>query len=87
MKPHCYFILITVVTCHNGNCNTLTWCINGSSLSVIPMERPFTGTVSLENQRWFCAVKYTFDRLSLQDAKSFSVRLKGDGKVYQFRGK
>ncbi|WP_144891863.1 CIA30 family protein [Flavobacterium tiangeerense] len=47
----------------------------------------FTGTVSLENNGGFCAVKYTFDSLSLQDAKSFSVRLKGDGKAYQFRVK
>ncbi len=47
----------------------------------------FTGTISLENNGGFCAVKYTFDSLSLQDPKSFSVRLKGDGKVYQFRVK
>jgi NADH dehydrogenase [ubiquinone] 1 alpha subcomplex assembly factor 1 len=79
------------------DCNLSQWKIvndtimGGQSRSTIICNTEgkglFTGTVSLENNGGFCAVKYTFDRLSLQDVKSFSVRLKGDGKAYQFRVK
>ena len=47
----------------------------------------FEGKVSLENNGGFCAVKYTFEPLILKSATHFCIRLKGDGKQYQFRVK
>ena len=47
----------------------------------------FEGKVSLENNGGFCAVKYTFEPLILKSATHFCIRIKGDGKQYQFRVK
>lgn len=47
----------------------------------------FEGTVSLENNGGFCAVKYTFESLILKSTTLFCIRIKGDGKQYQFRVK
>ncbi|WP_426063266.1 CIA30 family protein [Flavobacterium sp. DSP2-3-1] len=47
----------------------------------------FEGSVSLENNGGFCSVKYVCEPIDLTDAKHISIRLKGDGKQYQFRVK
>jgi hypothetical protein len=47
----------------------------------------FTGTVSLENNGGFCSVQHYLQSKSLENKKVFSIRLKGDGKKYQFRVK
>jgi NADH dehydrogenase [ubiquinone] 1 alpha subcomplex assembly factor 1 len=47
----------------------------------------FTGTVSLENNGGFCSVQHNLVAKSLENTKYFSIRLKGDGKKYQFRVK
>jgi len=47
----------------------------------------FTGTVSLENNGGFCSVQHNLAAKSLENKKFFSIRLKGDGKKYQFRVK
>jgi len=47
----------------------------------------FTGTVSLENNGGFCSVQHNLEAKSLENKKFFSIRLKGDGKKYQFRVK
>ena len=47
----------------------------------------FKGTVSLENNGGFCSVQHYPKPVSLKDKKIFSIRLKGDGKKYQFRVK
>ncbi|MDI5894663.1 CIA30 family protein [Flavobacterium algoritolerans] len=47
----------------------------------------FKGKVSLENNGGFCAVKYVFGPLLLKSITHFCIRLKGDGKQYQFRVK
>lgn len=47
----------------------------------------FEGNVSLENNGGFCSVKYIFEPLFLKSATHFCIRLKGDGKQYQFRVK
>jgi len=45
----------------------------------------FAGTVSLENNGGFSSVRYQCDKISVtKDSKVF-IRLKGDGKDYQFR--
>lgn len=47
----------------------------------------FQGIVSTENNGGFCSVQYYFKPISIQGSKLFSIRLKGDGKKYQFRAK
>jgi hypothetical protein len=47
----------------------------------------FKGSVSLENNGGFCSVRYFFKPTTLKNQKTFSIRLKGDGKKYQFRVK
>ena len=47
----------------------------------------FKGTVSLENNGGFCSVQCNFKAMTLQQKTYFSIRLKGDGKKYQFRVK
>lgn len=47
----------------------------------------FEGSVSIENNGGFSSVKYVFEPIDLKDAKQFCIRLKGDGKQYQFRVK
>ena len=45
----------------------------------------FKGNVSLENNGGFCSAQHYPKPVSLKEKKVFSVRLKGDGKKYQFR--
>ncbi len=47
----------------------------------------FSGNVSLENNGGFSSVRYRNVWSSLNDYTSFVIRLKGDGKSYQFRAK
>lgn len=47
----------------------------------------FEGKVSTENNGGFCSVHYNFKKVSIKDHQLFSIRLKGDGKKYQFRVK
>jgi NADH dehydrogenase [ubiquinone] 1 alpha subcomplex assembly factor 1 len=47
----------------------------------------FKGTVSLENNGGFCSLQHYLKPISLKENKIFSIRLKGDGKKYQFRVK
>lgn len=45
----------------------------------------FSGDVSLENNGGFSSVQYTFDALDITNYKTVCIKLKGDGKNYQFR--
>ena len=45
----------------------------------------FSGTVSLENNGGFCSVRYDFEKIEVKDSKKAVLRIKGDGKKYQFR--
>lgn len=45
----------------------------------------FNGTVSLENNGGFSSVRYQFDKIKVTKDSKVSIRLKGDGKEYQFR--
>jgi len=47
----------------------------------------FRGNVTLENNGGFCSVRHFFTPISIKDYSFFSIRLKGDGKKYQFRVK
>jgi NADH dehydrogenase [ubiquinone] 1 alpha subcomplex assembly factor 1 len=47
----------------------------------------FKGFVSIDNNGGFCSVRHFFKPLKLSDKSIFKIRLKGDGKKYQFRVK
>ena len=47
----------------------------------------FTGNVSLENNGGFSFLRYRFDEKNIEGYKKVILRLKGDGKEYQFRVK
>lgn len=47
----------------------------------------FTGHVSTKNNGGFSSVRYQFKSVDISKYKSFILRIKGDGKKYQFRVK
>ncbi len=47
----------------------------------------FKGNVSTENNGGFCSVRHFFKAVKLAEKSVFKIRLKGDGKKYQFRVK
>ncbi|MEM8965875.1 MAG: CIA30 family protein [Bacteroidota bacterium] len=47
----------------------------------------FAGKVSLENNGGFSSVRYQFDKLPVKSHTTIRIRLRGDGKKYQFRVK
>jgi NADH dehydrogenase [ubiquinone] 1 alpha subcomplex assembly factor 1 len=47
----------------------------------------FHGAVSLENNGGFSSVRYHFDSIDVTEFSTIVIRLKGDGKKYQFRVK
>ena len=47
----------------------------------------YTGKVSLENNGGFSSLHYYFASINTDDYSKFVIRIKGDGKSYQFRVK
>lgn len=47
----------------------------------------FSGTISLDNNGGFSSLRYTFNSILVQKDNLIKIRLKGDGKQYQFRVK
>lgn len=47
----------------------------------------FSGRVSLENNGGFCSVRFGLDQIDVSAYDKAVIRLKGDGKKYQFRVK
>lgn len=47
----------------------------------------YYGHVSLENNGGFSSVRYYFETIDSSNYSSFKIRIKGDGKTYQFRVK
>jgi len=47
----------------------------------------FEGKVSLENNGGFSSVRFQFDRIAVNEYNHCEIRLRGDGKKYQFRVK
>lgn len=45
----------------------------------------FEGEISLENNGGFSSVRYTPGRIAVKDHSKIVIRLKGDGREYQFR--
>jgi len=58
------------------------------NLSITPEGHGlFEGTVSLENNGGFSSLRYRFEKITVDQTHSIRIRLKGDGKRYQFRVK
>jgi len=47
----------------------------------------FSGDVSLKNNGGFTSLRYYFPSTNVEHYKCFQLRIKGDGKPYQFRAK
>lgn len=45
----------------------------------------FKGNVSTDNYGGFASVRYTFEPINVRKMNSLKVKIKGDGKEYQFR--
>lgn len=45
----------------------------------------FKGSISLENNGGFCSVRYKFQKTPVKGFKKVIIKLKGDGKIFQFR--
>lgn len=45
----------------------------------------FTGEVSLENNGGFSSVRHSFEKMSVKGYSTVYLKIKGDGKDYQFR--
>ncbi len=45
----------------------------------------FKGRVSLDNNGGFTSIRYDFDKMNIDKKTMIKIRLKGDGKDYQFR--
>jgi hypothetical protein len=93
-----YFAVNTILLFDfNGKSDISNWKIvddsvmGGISSSVFSVDANghgvFKGSVSLENNGGFCSLQHYLKPVSLKENKIFSIRLKGDGKKYQFRVK
>lgn len=88
MKP------LTIID-FNNNSNISNWQVvddvvmGGTSNGNFQLNKDghavFSGEVSLENNGGFSSVQYTFDALDITNYKTVCIKLKGDGKNYQFR--
>ena len=58
---------------------------NGEFVGTTKGYAEFKGNVSLENNGGFTSVRYGFESKNIAGATSIKIRLKGDGKHYQFR--
>lgn len=47
----------------------------------------FSGKISLDNNGGFSSVRYSFNKLNVEKYKSIVLKIRGDGKNYQFRMK
>lgn len=79
----------------NRNTNITDWKIiddvvmggksNGKFMIDNDGNAVFSGDVSLENNGGFSSVRYQFNKINTTIDSKVTIRLKGDGKEYQFR--
>jgi hypothetical protein len=59
---------------------------SNGSFSISPEgDGVFQGKISLENNGGFSSVRYQFNTINIDKKTTVCIKLKGDGKVYQFR--
>lgn len=81
----------------NKNANMTSWAVvddnvmGGRSSGILEINEDgnavFYGNVSLDNNGGFSSIRHTFKKISTSKYSKFRIRLKGDGKSYQFRVK
>ncbi len=59
--------------------------LSSSSIQIKSEQGLFSGNVSLENNGGFASVRALLDRTNLKKVSKLLIRVKGDGKTYQFR--
>ncbi|MEZ7498099.1 CIA30 family protein [Flavobacterium sp. Arc3] len=101
MKHLIYMILLfsimapKVIFDFNKNSNIQDWMIvddvvmGGESASTFKLNADgfgvFEGNISLDNNGGFSSLRYRFPKIIVKDYTTISIKLKGDGKNYQFR--
>ena len=79
----------------NKTSNIKNWVVvddivmGGKSIGLFKLNNEgnglFKGNISLENNGGFSSVKYKFSKIYIENATVIILRIKGDGKNYQFR--
>lgn len=79
----------------NKKADISTWQIvddgvmGGKSSSTLTLNKEgfgvFEGTISLDNNGGFSSVQHRFDKIAVNNYSKIILRLRGDGKKYQFR--
>ncbi|WP_370476546.1 CIA30 family protein [Tamlana flava] len=90
-------IIKKVIFDFDNNADTKDWIVvndvvmGGKSLGYFKVNNLghglFEGSISLENNGGFSSVHYRFDKMEVKEFTKVIIRLKGDGKNYQFRVK
>lgn len=93
-------IMFTTMASHiifdfNQESNLNNWVIiddvvmggkSSSSFGLSPQGHGvFKGSISLDNNGGFSSVRYKFERILIKDYTKIVIKIKGDGKKYQFR--
>ncbi len=89
------FMSTTIIYDFNKNSSKIDWTIvddgvmggesRGTFLINADGNGVFAGTVSLANNGGFSSVRYQCDKIKTTNNSKVKIRLKGDGKEYQFR--
>lgn len=98
----CCMVLISSLSSHiifdfNKNSSISNWIVvddvvmGGRSNGNFQLNKEgkgvFSGKISLDNNGGFSSVRYSFNKLNVEKFKSIVLKIRGDGKNYQFRMK
>ena len=98
----CCMVLISSLSSHiifdfNKNSSISNWIVvddvvmGGRSNGNFQLNKEgkgvFSGKISLDNNGGFSSVRYGFNKLNVEKYKSIVLKIRGDGKNYQFRMK
>ena len=96
----CSMVLVSSLSSHiifdfNKNSSISNWIVvddvvmGGKSNGNFQLNKDgkgvFFGKISLDNNGGFSSVRYGFNKLNIEKFKSIVLKIKGDGKNYQFR--
>ena len=96
----CCIVLVSSLSSHilfdfNKNSSISNWIVvddfvmGGKSNGNFQLNKDgkgvFSGKISLDNNGGFSSVRYGFNKLNIEKFKSIVLKIKGDGKNYQFR--
>ena len=96
----CSMVLVSSLSSHiifnfNKNSSISNWIVvddvvmGGKSNGNFQLNKNgkgvFSGKISLDNNGGFSSVRYGFNKFNIEKFKSIVLKIKGDGKNYQFR--